>query len=156
MQHDDQGCAIYPYSRTSVRSVQERQLRTRLFTWHIKTIAGESRPFRAAYRRRSQEDFTLFSRATWTLSYHSGNTSARIGQNVEVWSLDTTSVVIASAPTQRRCLYEVNDVLPPLTVVSQSCYWRWQVGVVCSSYVQAARSGSWTNRWSKAYDWNKP
>ena len=89
------------------------------------------RSFEAAYRRRSSIDYTVFSRATWVLPYCDGNTSARIRQNVEIRTLDTTWVATASAATQSRCLYGINVVLPQLPVAPQSYYWRWEVSVAC-------------------------
>ena len=51
-------------------------------------------------------------------------TPERIRQDVEIWSLDTTSVITASAPTKGRYLYGINDVISQLSMVSQSHYWR--------------------------------
>ena len=45
---------------------------------------------KAAYRRRSEIDYTVFSRATWMLSHYSRNTFERIRQGMEIWGLGTT------------------------------------------------------------------
>ena len=82
---------------------------------------------KAAYWRRSHTNYMLFSRATSMLSYYSGNIPERIRQGMEIWSLDTTSVITASAPTKGWYLYGNNDVWSQLSMASQSHYWWWKV-----------------------------
>ena len=75
-------------------------------------------------------------------------TPERITQGVEIWNLDTTSVITASAPTTGRYLYSLNDVISQRSMVSQSHYWRWKVSAVCQSHEEASMAGNWTNRYS--------
>ena len=82
----------------------------------------------------------LFSRATWMLSYYSVNTYERIRQEVEIWSLDTTSVITASQSQLRV------DTCMALTM--SHCNYQWFHNFITGDekwvlYVKHTRKYQW-------------
>ena len=156
MHYDWWGSALLWYSETLVQAIQRRKLWTRWCAPSEKAVRSKFRSLKATYWKGTKINCTLSGRAAWVLSYCSGKTSARFGQDVEIWNLDTTWVDTTSTTEEGRRVYGTIDFSPQLQMALQPYYWRWEVGNVRQPHAQATMAGSRAKRYSNAKKWSPP
>ena len=98
---------LFPHVRHSVGFIGSTM---GIINWTIylslwKTGRSRFESIKRTHWRWSSVDNTLFSRATWMLSYYSGNTFERIRKDVEIYGLNTSWIIGLSTSTPAWYLY---------------------------------------------------